>query len=398
MLKTRLFFLASFALSLVALFYLAPSAEAVSFRSGDIVNIDSGQTVSESLYVVASTLTVDGKVEGDLICAADSLTVNGEVTGDIICVGSTIVINGQVGGNLRLFGSTLTLGGQIEKNTSLGAMILSFTSNSEIKGDLLYWAATSDLRGKVGRDIDGYGTAVTVAGEVGRNLYLFSDRVRANKKNDNTPGITLESGVVVGGNFGYSSGDEPVVEEGVSIAGETIRHEFKMGKDKAPNPMAWVWWKVLSIFSALVIGLVLVIWLDKPLRKIDNLMFSKSNPALGWGLFALIIIPLIAIVLLFTIIGIPLALVTAGLWFLAVYLAKIITAIVVGQRIMKKYLDKAENDKKSLPLFWPMVVGIVVCYLIFAIPVIGWAASFLATVWGLGGIWMYGKSLREKQP
>jgi len=57
--------------------------------------------------------------------------------------------------------------------------------------------------------------------------------------------------------------------------------------------------------------------------------------ALLQGLILMFILPIIALLLLFTLIGIPLALIISAWWLVATYVARIFTAILVGQIILK---------------------------------------------------------------
>jgi len=96
---------------------------------------------------------------------------------------------------------------------------------------------------------------------------------------------------------------------------------------------------------------------------------------------ALLLTPIIVFILLITIIGLPLAFITFGLWLIAIYLSKILVGILVGRSLLNNFW-LAKKDS----LILAMVIGIIVSYLIFAIPFIGWIIALLAVLWGLGGI------------
>ena len=110
-------------------------------------------------------------------------------------------------------------------------------------------------------------------------------------------------------------------------------------------------------------------------------MLAKIGPSFGWGIIALLLTPIIVVILLITIIGIPLSLILLALWLVALCLSKILAGILVGRSLLNNYWPKKKDS-----LISAMIIGIVIAYLIFSLPIIGGFISLLAMLWGLGGI------------
>jgi len=145
-----------------------------------------------------------------------------------------------------------------------------------------------------------------------------------------------------------------------------------------------IWGKVYAIFCSLVVGLVLIYLSKNTTKKILAKIEADPKKTIGPGSVILFVLPLIILFLLFTIIGIPLALILVALWLIFIYIAKIFAALVLGQLILKKIIKKDE-----LNLIWPLIIGTIICYLLFSIPLVGWIISLLAIFIGLGGIYLY---------
>ena len=133
-------------------------------------------------------------------------------------------------------------------------------------------------------------------------------------------------------------------------------------------------------------GLVLVFVGKNITSKVLDKLEDKPLKMLIPGLILMFVLPPIAIVLMFTIIGIPLALIILVWWLVMMYLARIIAAILVGQLILKN-LNKKNKDK--IKLIWSLILGVIICWLLFAIPFVGWIISLIAIWLGLGSIWTY---------
>jgi hypothetical protein len=138
-----------------------------------------------------------------------------------------------------------------------------------------------------------------------------------------------------------------------------------------------------TIFAILTIGLVLSTLGKKHLSNLNNLLTENANKAITWGILASLIIPLSAILLIFSIIGLPLALMIVILWLILLCLGKIIIAILIGKYLLDKFIKNEQSFTMAL------IIGVVILWLLCAIPYLGWIISFVASSFGLGVILIY---------
>lgn len=352
------------------------------------VYIPKEETVEGSLYSAGASITIEGTVKGDVVCAAQSLVINGRVDGDVICAGQSITINGPVGGSVRVAGNTIILNGSIARTAMAAGANVTISPQANIGWDALIASAYAEIRGTIKRDLYGAGSFFTLAGPINRHVLLYMDDRQVP---EDRSALTINKEASIGGNLTYTAMREAQIENVGVIKGSVERKNLEWReRGEAKNLAAgWAWMKLIGIFSALLVGLLLVSWLSKPVNDITETMFNKPLPSLGWGLIILILTPIIVILLMVTIIGIPVALLTLGAWVLIMYPAKILAAIAIGRKLNNAlpFMHKWHHS-----LMAAMIIGIIVSWLIFSIPVIGWFLCFLALLWGLGGIWRYGKA------
>ncbi len=363
----------------LAILLLPLAASAYSIKKGDSVYVSKDEVVEGNLYAVGASLTIEGKVTGDVICAGQSININGDVAGDVICAGQSININGKIGGNLRVAGNSINFNGQAARNgIIIGATIVTAAS-STIGWDLLILGNVFELRGDVGRDLYGGAGKVNVAGQIGKDIDL-----NFGSQNNYANPLTIAGTAKVNGQVKYKSDKNAAIDSNAVINGETI-HNFPTAAAKKSDlaDLGWWWGKLISIFSAWVLGLVLISFWREQIIKITDLMLIKAGPSFGWGILALLLTPLIAIILLITIIGIPLSLILITLWLIALYVSKILVGILIGRSVLNNYWPKKKDS-----LILAMIIGIAIAYLIFALPLIGWLIALLAVLYGLGGIFM----------
>ena len=365
-------------LAMAAVFLLLPlAASAYSVKKGDSVYVPKDEVIEGNLYAVGSSLTVDGKVTGDVICAGQSININGDIAGDVICAGQSINISGKIGGNLRVAGNAINFNGQVARNGIIMSATTITSASSTIGWDLLILGNVFELNGNVGRDLYGGAGKVNLTGQIGKNINLDFGM-----QNGNDQPLIIANKAKINGELKYKSDKDAIIDAGAVITGKVI-HNFPAVVAKKSNlaDLGWWWGKLISIFAALVIGLVLVSFWREQIIKITDLMLAKVGPTLGWGVLALLLTPIIVIILLITIIGIPLSLISIALWLIALYISKILVGILIGRIILKNYWIKQKDS-----LIIAMIIGIVVAYLVFAIPFIGWIIALMAMLWGLGGI------------
>ena len=353
------------------------AASAYSIKKGDSVYVPKDEVIQGNLYAVGSTLNIDGKITGDIICAGQSININGDVAGDIICAGQSININGKIGGNLRLAGNSINFNGQVARNAMAFGTTIVTTASSSIGWDLLVLGNIFELRGDIGRDLYGSAGRANVAGQIGNNLDL-----NFGSQNNNDQPLIIASTAKIDGQVKYKSDKDAAIDSNAVIKGEVI-HNFPAVVTKKSNltDLSWWWGNLISIFSAWVSGLVLISFWREQIIKITDLMLAKVGPSFSWGILALLLTPIIAIILLITIIGLPLSLILLALWLIALYVSKILAGILIGRSLINNYWPKQKDS-----LILAMIVGIIIASLIFALPFIGWIIALLAMLWGLGGI------------
>jgi hypothetical protein len=97
----------------------------------------------------------------------------------------------------------------------------------------------------------------------------------------------------------------------------------------------------------------------------------------GIGLVTLVSVPIIALIVAITLVGLPFSFIAIIAWLLLIYLAKIVVGAFVG-RMMLSSTKYAENIALIL------LAGITTILVAINLPAIGGVISFLLTIVGVG--------------
>jgi cytoskeletal protein CcmA (bactofilin family) len=355
----------------VAVLALVPvTALAFSSDTGQTVNLAQGQTKTGTYYAAGRDVTIDADVNGDLVCAGQNVTVNGAIHGDILCAAQTLTINGRVDGSVRLAGQVVNVTGSVGRNGTIAGQTVDISGH--ISGDLGMLAQTASVNSAVDSDVYGVIQDLTIGSSVGG----VAARVDT---------LQLTSNAHVKGNVNYTSPNSATINQ--SQVGGSITHSVAAPVHHTRSWGSVIWMIIFLIFGIWVIAFVLALVVPRSVERVTEVMFAKPGLSIGVGVATMILTPIAAVLLLFTVIGIPLAVLLWLLWVLGLAFSYVIAAIGVGLLL----LQWTGWNKGSL--LWAVAIGVPVAIIIFNIPFIGWLAALVALWWGFGGLAMSSRIL-----
>jgi cytoskeletal protein CcmA (bactofilin family) len=342
-------------------------ALAVGFQSGDNITLAKGDIHHGTLYAAGKTLTVDGNVDGDFICAGNTVTINGTVSGDVLCAAQTITVNGQVDGNIRVAGQTVTLNGRVARNVSAAAQVFTLGTGATVGGDVALLGGTASVQGPVGRDLYGLLNNLNLNAPVAGNV------------DTEVQSLTLGSVAHVGGSMTYTSNKTFTINRD-QVGGAITRHTPAQETTLSPRDAAWAWIadRAYWIAATLVIMLLLVWLAPRPLQRLTEAMLKRPAAKIGWGALVMFAGPFAVIALLLTLIGVPLAILLALAYGVAIALSGALVSLVVGHWIV----HRTDWNRQSLPLM--ILVGVPVTLVVLGLPYLGGLLSLIAAWWVLG--------------
>jgi hypothetical protein len=233
-------------------------------------------------------------------------------------------------------------------------------------------------------------------------------------------GLTVGPEASVGGKLEYQGQDEASIPSGVVTGPVTHTQPVvpETGRVAEPAPTAgeralgWFLGLVRDTFTLLIVGLLLLWLAPGLLRRGSEVLRTKPWPCLGWGLVSCVavfvaggVIFFVSLVLalllglltlgklaaLVAVVGLLLqAGLVVGFVIAAGLLAKIIVGYLIGRLILRRL------DPMAGRAGWPLVLGIALLALTVSIPYLGVLISIVATLFGLGALWLLvGERLRR---
>ena len=291
-------------------------------------------------------MTINGTVEGDVLCAGQKLIINGTVGQDVRAAGQFVEVEGVIGGSLTAFGQDVRVGDEARVAGDINGAAQQFTINGTVRRDVAIGTQMLVLNGIVEGNAD-------VAAE---QLQLGSDSA-------------------VAGNLNYTAQNEQSFDES-RVTGEVSYNAMPEGEGRGDNRGLFAGVGILFLMMLAVSAVVVALIMPRFLHRSSEL-FARQMPLTSLVGFAVVFGgPIIVGLSLFSVVLAPVGLALLFAWLAVIILSGIFFAYWVGSELLRSQ----ENTLIR------MLGGIAVVLVLYMIPFINILTMFAALVVGSGMI------------
>lgn len=341
--------IAAFALALMLLVALGAAAyadggsdSAASIYDGS--RFVSGQNVSDSdtvegiLAAAGYDVYLAGKSQYTM-GAGYNVSAAGDTANDAFLAGYNVTVYGSAARDLFAAGNVVTLDGSVGRNAYLA------------------------------------GNSVLVSGEVGGDLYIDAENVSI------ADSAVISGKLHIAESAGVAASDKVRAEvewfESANSAAAAAASEAAKPATTASKITSWV----ISLVGVIVVALVLL-WLTPLWETVDaryyGAPFAEYARAFGIGFAVLAGLPVAAVLLLITRVGVRLALVLVFVYAAAIAVAPVFIGFAVGMLLWRGALKKAPCYLAELP------IGVLAWRIAASIPGVSFVVGLVCVPLGLG--------------
>ncbi len=354
---------------LCAAMALPVPAGAMEYHKSDgAYELSKEETVKTDLFVTCARGRIDGTVEGDLFFFGQSVDISGHIKGDAIVFAGSVRINGQIDGNIRSLSNNLTITGTVGKNVLSANEVLNLDSVGKVGGSMTAFAESIGIDGQLGRDLLVMDSVTTISGNILGEVQAKGQR------------MAIVSSAQIAGPIRFK-GDEPAnVASGAKLASPV---EFTKQEHKSQYTEGHYYlWRVIWTAAFVLFGMVLFLLLPRFAEETVK-AGERFGAPVGLGVLVFFALPIAAFIACITVVGIPLGVLTVGLWLLALFTAEIVVGAVIGNWILGKASD-------TWGLIGRMAMGFVLVRIVYTpvarLHVIGFLVGLGIWMWGMGAI------------
>jgi len=296
-----------------------------------------GGTIQENAMVLSGKLSMSAKVGEDAVLVAGKAIIEPEsvMRKDVYLLGGDITVRGTVKGDLYIFGGRVILDAKVQGDVYVVAGAMTIAESTEIRGSLSYLTPLKPI----------IPPGAVVKGE----LMVWGK-----------PGV-VDSAAMVHGDFSQ-------------ILGKHDRGSVGRG---FPNILFHLGIAVIAMFAAIFCA-------GFSRRSLGQMC---QHPWLSGftGIFAVVLIPIAAFLLLITAVGAPMALVLFAAYFVALWFAYALGVYAIGMaglKLLKQEISHAPLSRRLLAVLFGMVLIILLSH----IPYVGGWIPLIIFLGGFGAL------------
>ncbi len=326
-------------------------------------------SVDDDLYLAGGQVDLYATVSGDVVVAGGQLHLEGDIEADLIAAGGKIDVRGRVGDDARLAGGDVRVSSVIGDDliAAGGRIYLSPVARTGGRA----WLSGGEVRidGEVSDQLRASGGRVVIAGSVSGDVELWADE------------IVIEPSAVITGRLHYTSSREASIADGARIDGGVVHTPVDV--DVVPVVAGLALAMLALLISLVVTAVALYLLFPDFALRVSRSVSDQPWMALLTGLAVLAGVPLLAVILFSTGVGIWLALMLLAVYLvmlLAGYFAGALFVGNAGLRMLRR--DEAGKAVRAAALSAAMVALAIVNL----VPLLGGLLNWLVMLAGLGAL------------
>jgi cytoskeletal protein CcmA (bactofilin family) len=356
-------------LSLAALHAFATGSEAA-------IIVDSGS----NLVLLGGLVRLPRPVPDNFAAAGGRIIVDQPVGHNAGIAGGAVEVRSPIGHNLGVAGGTVTVDAPVGGNLGAAGGDVRILKGGVIGGQANITAGRIDIDGIVRGNLHAVGESVTINGQVQGDVDAEVDT------------IVLGPGARIGGKVRFVAAKDIVKGEGATIGGEVVRRDSaSMARDAANSETVRTAGAVIGVIATAMVFLVLlatgaIFLAAAPIFSVEapDRMRASPGKSLGMGLLTVVVAPIVAVLFMITVIGIP-----VGVLVFALYPLALLLGFVVGILWLASWgtqLAKQPPPPTVARAIGYFALALLAVCIVSMIPVLGGVLAGLLLIMGVGAL------------
>lgn len=325
----------------------------------------------DNYYAAGETVDVPTIVSGDVVAAGRTVTLSNVVHGDVLVAGWRVSLTGAANDDVRMAGRRVEIGAPVAGDLTAAGGEISVTPATHVLGRAWLTGGVLDVNGTFDRELRMAGGTVRLGGEFHQPVHVIAEHVEL------LPNARLLAA------FTYESPRPMTMADGAVISGPTTYRAISERDARDAHAFS----VVSSLFFAthLILAGLLFLWLmpGAAALLVGTMRTAPARSGLV-GLLLLVGVPVAALLLIVTLIGMPVGLTVGALYAVALLIAILTAALRIGEweAAVFRWTDIGSPRQRRLAL----VAGVLTLAALRMVPVLGTMIVFVSIVFGLGAL------------
>ena len=334
---------------------------------GDVI-MKHGE-IDDDLYLAGGQVDLYATVDGDVVVAGGELNLEGDINADVMAAGGVVTLHSVVADDARLAGGHVRVKGKIGDDLIAAGGRIYLSPGARVGGRA--WLSGGEIRidGHVVDELRAAAGRVVITGKVDGNVELRAEH------------IMIEESAEINGNLHYKSPREADIAAGVRIDGEVVHTPVEV--DFKPVIAQLVFAGLVVLISIILTAVVLYLLFPEFSQRVSQSLQGQLWLSLGIGLAVFAAVPLLAVILLSTFVGLWLALILMVIYVVVLLAGDICGALFIANTGLKRMGRTEVSRAKRATALALTLFGLA---LISLVPLVGGLINWLVLLAGIGAL------------
>jgi hypothetical protein len=356
------------------------SANQTAAQVTNAQKIEPEKNAGEDVFTAGQTVDIKGEGATDDVAAAGAnVNVSGDVRGYVVTAGANVNVNAPIGNDLWAAGANIIVNNSVADNALIAGSSVVIEQAGSIGRDARIAASFADIKGRVTRNLNIAAANALISSEIGGNVEAYTEN------------LTLNPGAVVRGNLTVYSPNQPVVSPQAQVLGRIDYHKTESRQGSTANAFGnWFGNWLLTFLWITALGLVAVWFSPVWTNRVAEMLKANIGKSFLVGLVVMIVAPILFIILLVTVVGLPLAFLLGSFAFAVCLLSGAFVAYFVGEWFLRQ-IKRWENSNVL-----KIVFGALIITFLMALPWLGALVKLAVIFFGAGAFLLERRDLFGK--
>ena len=336
-------------------------------------------SIGRNVQVAGGSVRTNGAVAGDFTAFGGRVAVDHAVGADATLAGGSVEVRAPVGDDLRVAGGDVNIASAVGGELYAAGGNVALAGSGSVARDASLAGGSVTIDGRIAGRLRVAARHIVINGEVAGDAWLRAER------------IDLGPGAKIGGALSYRSTLPLRQAEGATVAGGAVAEDADLDDDRhtgmhsgdMPGMSAPFWFaSTFGFVGLLAVAALFALLLPGFSARVADAVGRSPWRAIGLGVATLVALPLLALLLVLTLLGIPLGIAVMAAYPLLWLLGFVAGVLFVAQRI--RTVSRAGAPASSAATIGFVALALLLVMLLGWLPFVGWLALLALTVAGLG--------------
>jgi cytoskeletal protein CcmA (bactofilin family) len=357
-----------------------PPLQQVTSRA-EAGSLGAASAASRNVYLAGGQARTAAPVAGDLVAVGGQVVVDHPVTSDATLAGGSVDVHAAVGDDLRAAGGAVTLDSSVGGEFFASAGSISVTRAARVGHTATLFAGSVVIDGVIDGPLKVSAQRILLNGQVNGDARLVGEQ------------IELGPTAKISGALSYASPTELSQVPGAAVRGAITREERTAGRygerGEADRRMhmegstpGWAGW-TFGFLAVLAVAAVFLLLFPVFAARASDTTRTSPWQTLAAGLGTVVAVPVLAVLLFITVLGIPLGMVVMALYPALLMMGYVLGVLTIA-RLAQAVLRKAESDSYAVTIGF-FALALLLLMGVANVPFVGALANGALMVMGLGG-------------